>query len=176
MADLGTLSGGAVEIALAGERFLVSPKPLKVLGELQAWFKRTIPGPIARAAEEMDAADRAGVRLSRWAREMAMDAAARATTRWPPRVGSLEWLDAIDRAELGHHVIRVALAEHHPDVAEAESMRLADGCTPDELNILVGVLFWGLDPKALRPAGGGPVATPAPSPTTPPPGATTGTP
>jgi hypothetical protein len=174
MADLGTLSGGAAEIALAGETFLVSPKPIKALGELQAWFKRTIPGPLARAAEEMDAADRAGARLSRWAREMAMDAAARATTRWPPRVGSLEWLDAIDRAELGHHVIRAALATHQPDITEADAMRLADGCTPEELNILVGVMFWGIDPKALRPAGE--VATPTPTLTTPPPGEMTGTP
>lgn len=174
MADLGTLASGPIAITLGGASYLVSPRPLKALGEMQAWFKRSIPGPLAKAAEAIDAADRAGVVLSRWAREAAMDAAAKLQARWPPRIGSIEWLDAIDREEAAWVVIRHALEPHQPGMTEAEAKRLADLCTPTELVDLVGAIFWGLDPKAPgSPATG---ADASPIPTTPQPGSMTGTP
>jgi hypothetical protein len=102
---------------------------------------------------------------------MALDAAARQQALWPPRVGSLEWMEAVDRDDQAWAVIRLALAEHQPGITDAEARRLADACSQGELGDLAGALFWGLDPKALRPA----VDAAGPSPTTPPPGATTGT-
>lgn len=166
--DLAELVGAAVEVPLAGRVFLVSPRPLRVLGELQGWFKRAVPGPVVRAAEQIEQARRLGIPMSREMRELAMDAAVKAGQSWPPQLGGAAWCEAVDAAGLAHEVIRFALTQHQPDVTAEDCRALADGATASEIAGLLLVLFYGTTapPKASTPTGPGTTGTDAPDATT----------
>jgi hypothetical protein len=93
---------GAVEVVdLAGEEFPVRLLTLKEWGAVTAWLKRANPSPVTRAVRAIDEAAADGAPLSAPAREALLDHAQRAALSWPPRLGSSEWFDAIDRTDGG---------------------------------------------------------------------------
>jgi hypothetical protein len=149
--DLATATAKAITVRLAGKDFAVRARPLSELGELQKWFKDSIPSPLVRAMEAAEKARR--LKVGQAVIDLVLDHAQRAELAWPPRLGSWHWLDAVDQAGKQGHVIAFALKADHPDVDDAEADRLIEAAEPGEVATVACVLFHGRlpDPKELAP-------------------------
>lgn len=153
MMDLAEATRQPIAVKLAGKDYTIRPRTLAELGELQSWFKRTIPSPIVRAAESIEEAKRRGVPMSEPLRRMILEQATHAASTWPPRIGSGPWLEALDAANEEHEVIRFALAPTHPDVTSETARELTNNAEPEELFAVTHILFLGKspDPKPTAP-------------------------
>ena len=123
-----------VEFPIAGALRPVKPRTLAELGEVQAWFLRTVPTPLARAARGL-----AGSTLPKFLQEAAVMAATRAEIGWPPRVGSAQWFQAVDDADVGAELVRWVLAPTHPDLDVETARAILDESDP--LEVVEAALF-----------------------------------
>lgn len=164
--DLAQATGAVETIDLAGEEFRVRLLTLKEWGELTAWLKRRNPSPLTRAARAIDQAAELGEPLSAAAREQLLEHAQRAALSWPPRIGSQEWLDALDRTDGGHaEFIYLALSKTDPAFTRDHAEALAGRFVGRDFNELLRVSFYGT-PTALAPKARPAAEAAAPSPTT----------
>jgi hypothetical protein len=152
--DLAEATRQPIPVKLAGKDYTIRPRTLAELGELQAWFKRAIPSPIVRAAESIEEARRRGVAMPESARALIYAEAVKAAATWPPRLGSMAWLEALDAANAEHEVVRFALAPTHPEVTDDIAQAIMAEATGEELGVVTYILFMGKhpDPKAQPPA------------------------
>ena len=148
--DLAEFSREPIDLTLAGQSFRVRPRPLKELGPLQAWFKRTIRTPLVRAAEAVEQLRRLKLPVSAVVEGLILAQAQREELAWPPVIGSFAWLDAVDRADQAAEVVRYALAPLHPEITLERAKELLEAAEPGEVGTLTAVLFTGKlpDPKA----------------------------
>ncbi len=154
--DIATLTNAPREVTLDGATYKVSALKLRDWGRLQAYLKDHGPSPIARIRSE----DLAG--LNEADRRAFLREAFLESKNWPPRVGSVAWMEAIDDTPGGNvEFLTVVLSGERPlPRAEAEALaEKLDG--PDYVRLLM--LAFGQeppDPKGGTRPGPGPTPTP----------------
>lgn len=99
--DLAESTGNPEWITLGGDEYPVRLLKLEEWGAVTSWLKRENPSPITRAAMAISQAQQMGEPLSAEAEEKLLDHAQRAALSWPPKLGTPEWFDAIERVEGG---------------------------------------------------------------------------
>jgi hypothetical protein len=154
--DLGEATGQSVKVRIAGQDWSVRPRTLAELGELQGWFKRTIPSPLVRAMQSVEQARRLKVGVGEVVQTLVIEAAQRAELAWPPRVGSHHWLDAVDQAGEQAHVVAFALRPEHPEIDDAAAASLGERADVGECATAVYAMLFGdlPTPKAEAPTMG----------------------
>jgi hypothetical protein len=156
MMDLGEATGQSVKVRIAGRDWQIKPRTLSELGELAGWFKREIPSPLVRAMQAVEQARRLRVGIGEAVQAATLEAAQRAELAWPPRVGSIRWLDAVDQAEQQAHVLAFALKPEHPEIDDAVAAELTERAEAGECATAVYAMLIGdlPSPKAAAPTMG----------------------
>jgi len=158
MYPLDLMSNACRPVTLAGKQYPVRQLRLREWGELQAWLKSVAPSPVAVAlkalAEVPDVPQPVQDALFRQAQDEAR--------RWPPKVGSPAWINALEEIEGGRAMfLQAALAAGGTELDEEQADRIVDSATAGELGELLMICLFG-EPSVPKGAG---EATP-PSPTT----------
>lgn len=157
--DLAQLTDGRQDITLAGKPYSVRLLKLREWGDLQGWLKQAVPSPVAEAARALQALKADGEKIEADVRQAILDHAQDAARKWPPRVGSIHWIQALSEAEGGTaRFIAVALEAAGHVVAVEEPLRLDADATVDEIADLIRVCLHGEKPlpkatTALKEAG-----------------------
>jgi len=99
--DLALMTSAPVPITLAGQPYNVRLLKLREWGALQAWLKASVPSPIAEALRALEQLKAAGEKLDPAIRQAVLDHAQDAARLWPPRVGSVPWITALNSVEGG---------------------------------------------------------------------------
>lgn len=145
MPTLDELTAAPRTLTLAGRQFTVSPLELREWGELQGWLKDFGRSPIKAVAPSLDA-------LSESDRKAALAIAVEKQMRWPPRVATTDWFEAISEATGGDaRFLWTVLRKHQPELAIDEADRLAQAASVEESQALV-LLAIGLEPPPKSPA------------------------
>lgn len=146
--DIATATNAPDVLPIGGVGYSVRTLTLAEWGELQAWLKRTATHPIKRATEAIEQARDAGQAMAPWLQDAVLGQAQREAMRWPPRIGTQEWLAALDSVDDGFaHFLHAALKTVPLD----ECRELAAKATAEEVAGLVGFLFYGSRPDPKGP-------------------------
>lgn len=146
--DLSVVVGAAEEIDLAGAEYSVRLLTLREWGEISAWLKRRSPSPVTRAGRAIDQAAADGEPLSIETREILLDHAQRAALSWPPRLGSTDWFESIDRADGGQaYLLHQVLSKADKTFTIERATALAKLFSTDDWNELLRVSFYGQPPR-----------------------------
>jgi hypothetical protein len=159
--DLAIATKQPVPVTLAGREYLIRPRTLDELGELQAWYKRAVASPLTRALSAIESSKGHGFTLRAETRDAMLSVALAADASWPPRVGSLAWARAVEDSGEFPHVIRWALLPCQPTKAEAAALYESTG--PGDL---LAILYAAVLGKAPDPKDRGATATPPTTTTT----------
>lgn len=147
MPTLDELTAAPRRMKLAGIEFTVAPLELREWGELQAWFKDNVPSPLASVAK--------GVELLPDAeRKEILSGAMERQLRWPPRVATEEWFNAISAATGGDAMfLWVVLRKHHPEITIEQANRLSERASAEEsLAVIFQAIGIATPPKATAPS------------------------
>lgn len=139
-------------VTLAGRSFEVRKLRLREWGELQGWLKTAVPSPVAEAARALMDLKSKGEKIDADVRESILTHAQEAARLWPPRVGSLPWVVALDQAAGGTaRLIAAAIRATGALIGADEADDLAEACTSVELSDLIRVCLHGEmpDPKPM---------------------------
>jgi hypothetical protein len=175
--DLAEYTREDLIVPLGEERYALKPRTLAELGELQGWFKRTIPSPLTLAIGSLDQCERVGTKVHPKVRDAVLHVASLHERQWPPRIGTRAWLAHVEDAEQIGHLILWGLEPRHPQMTRPKADVLAAQATDEQLAAFCCGLFTGTlpDPKARSNSTTSSTPTPTPTNQGPPP-ATTGTP
>jgi hypothetical protein len=148
--DLAVMTKQPLDVELAGKAWRLKPRTYSELGELQAWFKRSVRSPLVRTMESLEQARSLGVAIEAPVRELMVRVATEKLATWPPRVGSVAWLEAVEEAGLEPHVVHFALSALHPELTVDQAAELCREAAPGETGVIAFALFSGRlpDPKA----------------------------
>ncbi len=162
MYNLDQLTNATEPVTLAGRTFPVRQLQLREWGELQAWLKSVCPSPVAVATQALAELRVKGVPIPQDVQESVFRQAQEETRRWPPRVGTLAWLRAVEDIEGGRaRFVQAALKAGGTEIDVDEAWTIEDVATLDELGDLMRVCLNGEHPV---PKAAGEI--PPPSPTT----------
>jgi hypothetical protein len=116
--DLATLTNAPREVTIDGKVYRVSALDLAEWGRLQAWIKDHAD-PVVQAIKSLNRARADGVPVAEVDRKALMAEARIESRNFPPRVGTLAWLDLIDNTPGGNaKFLGTVLAKHQPEFAE----------------------------------------------------------
>ncbi len=164
--DLAQATGVAETIDLAGEPRQVRLLTLKEWGAVSAWLKRASPSPVTRAMISIQQMRDAGEPMDQATRDEALDHAQRAALAWPPRIGSQEWFDAIERVDGGlARLLFEVVSRVDPTFTVEMAEALAPRVRSEEWTDLVRVCYHGVHPrpkKAEAPTDGASESPPSP--------------
>jgi hypothetical protein len=152
--DLSQLTTGFQPVTLAGRPFSVRLLTLREWGDLQGWLKAAVPSPIAEAARALQSVKDAGDKLDHEVRQAILDHAQEAARNWPPRVGSIPWIQALSETDGGTaRFIQCALEAAGQTCHFDDAVELDKGATVDEVADLIRVCLHGGPPlpKAMAP-------------------------
>ena len=158
--------GDYEEVVLGGLPYRVGPLALKEWGEIQAWIKANVPGPVAVALQQLGAARAAGVTVDPGDRASLLREANVQARAWPPRVGTREWWGALDSRAADAAFLKVALARHQPTITAEQCAALAESIGDEALARVARVAF-GMTAAADGAESPGPKAQGPPKATTP---------
>jgi len=148
MPSLDELTAAPRTLTLAGRQFTVSPLELREWGKLQGWLKDFGQSPLKAVAAGLES-------LSEADRRTVLSMAMEKQLRWPPRVATTEWFEAISSATGGDaQFLWAVLSKHQPDLTIEEADRLAQSASVEESQALV-LLAIGLEPPPKSPAPSG---------------------
>jgi hypothetical protein len=99
--DLATITEGVHQVTLGETSYEVRLLKLREWGRLQSWLKQAVPSPLAEAARALNALKAAGETIAPDVRQAILDHAQEAARLWPPRVGSIAWIKALNETEGG---------------------------------------------------------------------------
>jgi hypothetical protein len=99
--DLSTITEGVHQVTLGAKTYEVRLLKLREWGRLQSWLKQAVPSPLAEAARALNALKAAGETIAPDVRQAILDHAQEAARLWPPRVGSIAWIEALNATEGG---------------------------------------------------------------------------
>jgi hypothetical protein len=99
--DLATITEGVHQVTLGETSYEVRLLKLREWGRLQSWLKQAVPSPLAEAARALNALKASGETIAPDVRQAILDHAQEAARLWPPRVGSIAWVEALDSTEGG---------------------------------------------------------------------------
>lgn len=152
MPTLDELTAAPRTLTLAGRQFTVSPLELREWGDLQGWLKDNGQSPLKAVAPGLDA-------LSDGDRKTVLAMAMEKQLRWPPRVATTEWFEAISGSAGGDaRFLWAVLRKHQPGLTLEEADRLAQAASVEESQALV-LLAIGVDPPPKSPAPSGTATT-----------------
>lgn len=135
-------------VTLAGQSFTVRKLKLREWGELQAWLKHAVPSPIAEAARALIEAKTRGEDIPNGIRREILDHAQEAARLWPPRVGSMPWILALEDTAGGTaRFVSTALGASGYTLTEDGAEQLAGDSTNEELADLIRVCLHGEAPS-----------------------------
>lgn len=144
MYPLDQLTNACQPVTLAGRSFPVRQLQLREWGEFQAWLKSACPSPMAVAIKAFKELRDQDIPIPKDLQDSIFRQAQEETRRWPPRVGTQEWLRSIDGIEGGGvHFIQIALRAGGTDVSEEEAYRIEKDASGDELGDLMRVCLKG---------------------------------
>lgn len=154
MPTLDELTAAPRTLTLAGRHFTVSPLELREWGELQGWLKDNGQSPLKAIGPGLDS-------LSDADRRVVLSMAMEKQLRWPPRVATTGWFEAISSATGGDaRFLWTVLRKHQPDLTLDEADRLAQAAGVEESQTLV-LLAIGVEPPPKSPAPSEPQDKPA---------------
>lgn len=149
--DLAQATGAVETIDLAGEEHQVRLLTLKEWGAITAWLKRQNPSPLTRAAQSIEQARVQGEPLSAATQDQLLDHAQRAALNWPPRLGSTEWFDALDRSDGGQgRLLFEVLSKTEPEFTIERAEVLVKRFSVDDFNELLRVALYGAPPRSPK--------------------------
>ena len=161
--DLSQLTSGIQPVTVAGKPYDVRLLTLREWGALQGWLKSAVASPIEEAATALQALKTKGEAIDAAITKAILDHAQDAARLWPPRVGSIPWIQALSDVEGGTaRFIRAALEAAGHAVSEAEALELDKTATVDEIADLIRVCLHGEKPlpkATTAPTEEGPEAT-----------------
>ena len=150
--DLSSLTNAPQSVEVAGQPFAVSHLTMREWGTVQGWIKANVPGP----AESLAAINVDG--LSPFAARSLMQVVVKEQQAWPPRVGSREWFDALDRVGKDNRIgaavlLHTILAKHQPAYTYEQAERLYEAVGYAEaLRLTLIAMGVEPDPKAGKPS------------------------
>lgn len=153
-------------VTLAGQSYPVRQLMLSEWAELQAWLKSVCPSPVGVAAKALAELQAQGLTVPTAVQETMFRQAQEESRRWPPKVGTREWLQALDDIEGGRgRFIRAALGPGGTAVDPTEADQIAAAASNAELWDLIRVTIHGehIAPKAGAGAAQIPAAPPIPT-------------
>lgn len=150
---LDELTAAPRQLSIAGRRYTVGPLELREWGQLQAWLKDNGLSPLRSIAGDLEGLGEAD-------RKFLLTKALEQQRRWPPRVATDEWFDAISAAGGDSQFLLAVLRKHQPDMTPEEAERIARTATPQESLDLI-YLAIGIEPPPKSQA---PAATKRPTP------------
>lgn len=147
MPTLDELTAAPRRLTLAGIEFTVAPLELREWGELQAWFKDNVDSPLKAIASAL-------ALLPEAERREALAGAMDRQLRWPPRVATEEWLNAISATTGGDaQFLWTVLRKHHPEITLDQANRLSEKATAAEsLAVIFQAIGIEPPPKAQAPS------------------------
>lgn len=158
---LDRLTNASQPVTIAGKSYPVKQLTLAEWGELQAWLKTVCPSPVAVAAKALAELQAQGTILPQLVQDALFRQAQEESRRWPPKVGTLAWLRAIEDIEDGRgRFLQAALGAGGTMLDQAQADAIVEQATLDELGDLMRVCLHGehLAPKDSSPTI--PVSTP----------------
>lgn len=159
--DLAQATGVDEEITLGGGEYRVRLLTMREWGVLSSWLKSKIPSPVTNALLAIQQAKNAGEPIGQAAQDDLLDHAQRSALKWPPRLGTEAWFDAIGSIDGGDaRFLYEVLSKTHLDFTEEKAKALVPKVTGEEWGELIRVSLFGTHP---RPKGGaGAETSPAP--------------
>jgi hypothetical protein len=146
--DLAEATGNPEWITLGGDEYPVRLLRMEEWGAVTSWLKRENPSPVTRAALAISQAQQAGEPLTAEAEEKLLDHAQRAALSWPPKVGTPEWFDAIERVEGGmKKLLHEVLSRTDPAFTTERAEALAPRVSRPEWGELIRVSLFGGAPR-----------------------------
>lgn len=159
--DLVQVSGTPEDVELGGGTFSVRLLTMREWASVSAFIKKHIPSPVTNALLAIQQAKNAGEPIGQAAQDELLDHAQRSALKWPPRLGTEAWFDAIGSIDGGDaRLLYEVLSKTHLDFTEEKAKALAPKITGEEWGELIRVALFGTHP---RPKGGG-AETPPPTP------------
>ncbi len=161
MYPLDQLTNACQPVTLAGRTFPVRQLRLREWGELQAWLKGVCPSPVAVATRALAELRAEGCPVPPDVQDSLFRQAQEETRRWPPRVGTVAWLKAIEDTEGGRaRFLQTAIASGGAAVDEETACELEANASLDELADLMRVCLHG---EHARPKAAGADQPPSPT-------------
>lgn len=151
---LDRMTNAPQPVTIAGKSYPVKQLTLAEWGELQAWLKSVCPSPVAVATKALAELQQQGTLIPQLVVDAMFRQAQEESRRWPPKVGTLSWLRAIEDIEGGRgRFLLAALAAGGTTLDQAAADDLVDRATIDELGDLMRVCLHGehLAPKDPSP-------------------------
>jgi hypothetical protein len=148
---LDQLTNATQPVTLAGRVFPVRQLKLREWGELQAWLKTVAPSPVAVAVKALAELRTDGAPVPQDVQESLFRQAQEESRRWPPRVGTVHWLRAIEDMDGGRaRFLQAALAAGGTQLNDDEATDVEQMASLDELADLMRVCLHGehIAPKA----------------------------
>ena len=148
--DLAQATQALEQVAIAGRSFSVRQLKLREWGALQSWLKQAAPSTVAVALKGLAEAQAAGVAVTQAQQDTLFAQAQEEARGWPPRVGTTDWLHALEDLEGGRaRFLQIALAPG-TELGQDEAAELVERATLDELAELMRICLYGehLVPKA----------------------------
>jgi hypothetical protein len=163
--DLAQAVNSPEEIELDGKEYRVRLLTMREWAVLSVFIKKNVPSPVTNALLAVQQARTAGEVVGQAAQDDLLDHAQRMALRWPPRLGTTAWFDAINSIEGGDaRLLLEILNKCDPSFDEARAAALVPRLSDDEWGDLIRVSLYGTHP---RPKGdGGTGASPTTGPTT----------
>ncbi len=146
--DLAQATGVPETIDLAGEPYPVRLLTFREWGAIGAWLKRENPSPITRAALAIHEARAMGEPLSAEVEDKMLDHAQMAALAWPPKLGTKEWFDAVDKAEGGYaYLLFEVLSKADPNFTREKAEVVAQRLSQEDWGDLIRVSLFGGHPR-----------------------------
>jgi hypothetical protein len=147
--SLDTLTASAAyPVTLAGKTYEVRKLKLREWGELQSWLKTSVPSPVVEAVRALQALKAGGDKVDPDVRESILSHAQEAARLWPPRVGSMPWIVALDETPGGAaRLIAAAIRATGTVIGADEADEMGEACTSIELGDLIRVCLYGEMPS-----------------------------
>jgi hypothetical protein len=150
--DSAEASNQPIELALGGEAYRAKALTRREWGELQAWLKREVPGPIERVASAASEAEARGCPIPQATLRAMADRAIERAAHWPPAPGSNEWLDLLNTTEGGEdEFVWHALRRDNPTLSRDGVAPLIARMSGPEMIDLISVALYGRPPAPKSP-------------------------
>lgn len=131
-------------VTIAGKTFPVRQLKFHEWADLQSWLKSVCPSPVAVAIQAVEEMAAQGIRVSKETRQVMFEQAQEESRRWPPKIGSRAWLQALDDIEGAiAQFIRVAIASGGTSLSEVEANDLAQNVSIFDMGNLIRVCLHG---------------------------------
>lgn len=149
MYGIDDLTQACRPVTLAGREFPVRSLRLREWGEVQAWLKSVAPNPVTLAIRSLAEASAQGP-VPQTVQDALFRQAQEESRRWPPKVGSMAWINALDEFDGGiSRFLRAALAPGGTTLDEDAAEWLAANIARSELGRLLDACFSG-DPSVPK--------------------------